>query len=124
MILIGDKLVPYTETFFIESIDEIKNSKANSTLIYKSNYDLLKYCYQNSLSSGVVVETIKDAIYANSLKATFIICNTNLAIDIQKLAEHYMFDSKVLTIIDSEDKIESVALNGIDGAIYERLLSK
>ena len=48
MIILGDKIVPYENTSFISSIGEIKNTKANSTLIFIYDVELLKYCYENS----------------------------------------------------------------------------
>ena len=40
----------------------------------------------------------------------------------QKIAENYMFDSKILAIIKSNDELEEIALDEIDGVIYKELI--
>lgn len=122
MILIGDKIVPYEDISNIDSIENIKDTKANSTIIFRYNEEILSYSFTNTLSSAVIVTSIKEAIYANSLNAKYIICEKNLATKLQKIAENYMFDSKVLAIISSNDEFEEIALAEIDGIIYKNIL--
>lgn len=122
MILIGDKLVPFENISKIEDIKDIKETKANSTVLFNYDDDILKYCFENEISNCIVVSNIKQAIYANSLNAKYIVCNTDLAIKVQKIADNYMFDSRILAIIESSNEIEAIALNEIDGAIYKTLL--
>ncbi len=122
MILLGDTLVPYEDIFYINSIDDIKNSKANSTLVFSYKDELLKYCFENSLLYAVLVKSLKEAIYANALNAKYIVCDKNLDKSIQDIAENYMFDSKILSIIENSDEIENIASKQIDGVIYKKLL--
>ncbi|MBU3014869.1 hypothetical protein KO488_08895 [Poseidonibacter lekithochrous] len=123
MLLIGDKLIPFTDIFNISSIDEIKNTKANALISFRYNENILTYSYKNDLDYVVVISSIKEAIYANSLNAKYIACQKNLAKDIQKIADNYMFDSKILALISTDDEIEEIALNEIDGIIYKNLLT-
>jgi len=123
MILIGDKLIPYDDFFNISSIDEIKNTKANSLISFRYNENLLTYSYENELDYAVVVFSIKEGIYANNLNARYIVCEKNLSKEIQKIADNYMFDSKVLAVIESSDEIEEIAQNEIDGIIYKNVLN-
>lgn len=122
MILLGDNLVPYENISKIEKVEDISKTSSNSTVLYSFNEEVLKYCFENEISSAVVVSNIKEAIYCSSLKAKYIICNTDLAIKIQKIADNYMFDSRILAVIESSDEIEAIALNEIDGVIYKKLL--
>ena len=122
MIIIGDNFVPFENISFISSIDDIKNTKANSTLIFFYDAELLKYSYENELSSAVIVTSIKDAIYSNNLNAKYIISEKHLAIQIQKIADNYMYDSKNLVIIDSNEEFEHIAKDEIDGVIYRDLI--
>ena len=122
MILIGDILVPFEEIFNITNIEEIKTTKANSTIAFGYNEELLKYSFENDLNSAIIVNSIKESIYANALNAKYIIANKDLATDIQKTAENYMFDSKILAIIESNEEIEEIASYEIDGVIYKTLL--
>ena len=123
MIIIGDKLVPFENIQYIQNVENIKDTKANSTIIF--NYDelVLKYCYENEISLAVVVTSIKEAIYCNSLNVKYIISEKELAKEIQKIADNYMYDSKNLAIIDSNEEFEEVAKNEIDGVIYRDLIN-
>ena len=123
MIIIGDNFVPFENISFISSIDDIKNTKANSTLLFLYDLELLKYCYENELSSAVIVTSIKDAIYSNNLNAKYIISESDLATQIQKIADNYMYDSKNLVIINSNEEFEQTAIAQIDGVIYRELIN-
>lgn len=123
MIIIGDELIKHETITKISSINEILNTSSLEVLIFEYNEDLMKYCFENNLNFGVIVSNLKDSIYANALKSKYIIANLDLAITIQKIAENYMFDSRVLVIIESNENIEAVALNHIDGVIYNNLIN-
>ena len=122
MILIGDELVPYGQISFISNIEQINSTKANSTILFNYDEVLLKYAYENELSSAVIIKSIKDAIYCNNLNVKYIISEKTLASQIQKIADNYMYDSKNLAIIDSNDEFEEIAINEIDGIIYRSLI--
>ena len=47
MILIGDKLVPFEDIFLIKNIKDIENTKANSTVLFDFDEEILTYCYKN-----------------------------------------------------------------------------
>jgi len=122
MILIGDELVPYESICKITDISKINDTKANSTLLFTYDIDLIKYCQKNLLKTAVIVKDIKELIYASEFDTSYIICEKEFAIDAQKIAENYMFDSKILVAIENSDEIVWTALNEIDGAIYKSLL--
>ena len=122
MIILGDKIVPFENTFFISSIDEIQNTKANSTLIFFYNEELLIYCSKNELPFAVIVCSLLEAIYSNSLGAKYIISEKDLAKDIQKVAENYMYDAKILALVESNNEFESISKDEIDGVIYKNLI--
>ena len=122
MILIGDKLVPFPEISFISNIEQINSTKANSIVLFVYDEKILKYVYDNELPSAVIVKSIKDAIYCNNLNVKYIISEKTLASQIQKIADNYMYDSKNLAIIDSNDEFEEIAINEIDGIIYRSLI--
>lgn len=124
MIILGDKNLPYENISFVSSIEEIVNTKANSTLLFFYNLELLKYSYENELSSAVIVTSIKDAIYSNNLNAKYIISESDLATQIQKIADNYMYDSKNLVIINSNEEFEQTAKAQIDGAIFKELINQ
>jgi hypothetical protein len=121
VIIIGDNLIPFEDLEYIQNIENISNSKANSTVMFNYNEEVLKYCYENEISSAVIVTSIKEAIYCNSLNVKYIISEKNVAIQIQKIADNYMYDSKNLAIIDSNEEFEKIANDEIDGVIFRKL---
>ena len=90
-------------------------------MIFKFDIEIMKYCKQNSISYGVVINNIKELMLSNSLSANFIIIR-NKDKNIQDIADNYMFDAKILTIINNDDEIEDVAKNSIDGVIYQAVI--
>lgn len=122
MILIGDDLIPFENISKVTKTEDIKQTTSNSTVIFDFEETVLKYCFDNQISSAVIVFNIKEAIYSNSLKAKYIICSKELAQKVQKIADNYMFDSRILVIIESNNEIEEIALNEIDGVIYKKLV--
>ena len=122
MIIIGDKLIPFEDFSKINSIDEIKNTKPNSTVLFTYCDEIAKYCFENEISFAVVVNSMKEAIYSNNLNAKYIITNKELAKELQKIADNYMYDSKILAIIESSDELEEIAKAQIDGIIFKNLI--
>ena len=49
MKIIGDNLIPFEAFSKITSIEDIKNTKANSMLFFDFNEDFLKYSFSNDL---------------------------------------------------------------------------
>lgn len=124
MIILGDKLIPFEDICAIATQEDIAATKANATLLFAYDTTLMHYCMQNSLSYAVVVKSLREAIYANALKAKYIVAQAPLAEKIQPLAENYMYDAKILAIIKSNDEFEAIAKKEIDGVIYNTLLEK
>jgi hypothetical protein len=122
MILIGDEHIYYDPLYKVQNIDMIKSTPANSILLFEFDIELMKYCMKNDLMYGVIVKNITQSIYANNLNAKYIISTMDISQYIQIVAENYIFDSKILSIIEKSSEIESVAYNKIDGAIYKSVL--
>ena len=123
MILIGDEIIPCENIVKIDSVEEIQNSEPNSTvLICRFDSHIMKYCQKNDVQYAIIVQNIKEVIYANALEAKYIILNKELAQEAQKVADNYMFDSRILAVIQGSDEIEWVAMNEIDGAIYTAMM--
>jgi len=118
MILIGDENIPYENIGRIDSIKDISSTKPNATILFDFDIEILKYTQLNDINSAVVVNSIQEVIYASSLNARYIIVKKELSKAVQKIADNYMFDSKILVVIQSEDEIEKNAIDEIDGVIY------
>jgi hypothetical protein len=122
MIIIGDAIVPYEVIQVIQTKQDIALSAPNSTIIFDFNPELMSYCHANDVRYGVVVHSIREALYANALKASYAISTFQMAQAVQAIAEDYLFDTKVLSIINDYNMLEEVALARIDGVIYSQLL--
>jgi hypothetical protein len=123
LIIIGDSYIPFEDISLINSIEDIKSTKANTTVVFDFNKDLMKYCTQNGINYAVKINTITQSIYANNMNAKYILPNNELLEVVQKIAENYMFDSKILATIQSEESIENIALKSVDGVIFKRLIN-
>ena len=74
------------------------------------------------MNCAVKTTSIKEAVYANAMGAKYILPSAEILQSVQKLAENYLFDSKVLALIENEDEIEQLALKNIDGVIFHKIL--
>lgn len=100
----------------ITSIEDIKNTEPNSIVSFKFSKEIAKYCEVEDIEFAPKIESLKEAIFSNSLGAKYLLLESEtLALRVQRVAENYIFDSKVILSIDSEDEIEKVAELGIDG---------
>ena len=66
----------------------------------------------------MVTDTLDDALFANALGAKFMICEEDVALTIQPVAQEYLFDARVLVHIENEKEIAKIAKSGIDGVIF------
>jgi len=120
MLLFGLKDIDSPKFIRVDSIEEIKTTTSKDILLLnglKKPYKLAKYAQKNSLSFAVEVNSIKEALIASTLGASFSLANKTLAKTLQKIADNYLWDMKILAIISSEDEIEEIGLLEIDGAV-------
>lgn len=122
MIIIGDDILSSNKFIRIDSNKQIKDTLPKETVFFNYDKKLMKYCFDNSIEYAVIVTNIKEAIFSNALFAKYIITEKDNSKAIQKIAENYMFDSKVLRIIDNEDEISDSASDSIDGVIFRKVL--
>jgi hypothetical protein len=110
----------------IETSSDIEKTSPKDIVLlskFQKPYDLAKYCQANELTYAVEACTILDAIYASNLGASYVVANFELAQSIQKIADEYMWDMKVLAVVNSEDELVDVAKAFIDGAIFIKRIS-
>jgi len=108
-----------SEVFYpIDTVDDISKTPSNSLLEISSlsaqSLMLLQYCKQENLRYAVHIKSITEAIYANSLEATFMVCEKELAVILMPIAQNYLFDTQVIAMA-KEEEIEFLAKAGIDG---------
>ena len=127
MLIFGNSYIESPKFVTIENIENIQKTTPNDILLlkeFKAPYTLAKHCASNNLVYAVIVKSITEALFANALGATYIVAATLLAKEIQKLADNYLWDSKVLAIIFNDDELETIAKASIDGVIYNNIIKK
>ena len=120
MIIIAHKYFNDADLFNVNCIKDIQKTPSNSTLIIDiNNIELVQYARKNSLNIAFIVTNEKEAIFSEKLGAKYIISKLKLAKSIQKIADNYLFDAKILAIIKDENTINKVSKLGIDGIIFK-----
>ena len=103
----------------IKTIEDIKNTKPNSTLIFDycdSSIDVYNFCKTNDIPYGVNIKNVKELIFISNLNAKYAFAdNIENAKIFQKIANEYLLDTKIILYINSFDEIEKIAPFGIDG---------
>jgi len=103
----------------INSIEEIKNTPSNTTLIFEykeSLIDTFVYCKKNNIPYGVIVKNLKELIFISNLNAKYAFCeNLEKAKMFQQIAENYLLDTKIIFFANSFDEIENLIQYQIDG---------
>jgi len=107
------------EFLSVSNKDQIAKNPANKTIRFAFSKELLAYCQKEQIPCAVEVRSISQAIYANHYGAAYLIASKKIAPRIQKIAEDYLFDTKVLVEICFEWEMEVLAQEGIDGVIIK-----
>ena len=127
MILFGHPLVHNEQFYHIGSIDAILNTPSNSIIALffeEQNMDIITHLRNNHIRFALYVTNAVEAVLAENLRATYLIVNSKNGEDIQKVAEHYMFDAKVLGYCENIDNLERLIDMRLDGAIFAEAIVK
>jgi len=125
MILIGHPWIKSPEFCRVCSEEDIKTSKPEQVVLLEplvDSHKLAQYCQENQITYAVVVSSLDDAIYANALGAAYMICDEDTGLMVQPVAQEYLFDTKVLVLIQNEKEISKIARGGVDGVIFARAI--
>lgn len=124
MQIIGHKLIEYENFNLIQTVENILNF---DNLIFEYNENFIKNAKNSGKTYSVIVRNLNEAVLANALNAKFIIIeknNTSITKEVVKLAEFYLFDSKVAVIIENYEKDLLNAINlKVDAVIYENIIN-
>ena len=109
----------YEKFIKVKTLDDIKNTPSNSTLIFdycESSLTLFEFCKNNNIPYGVNISSIKELIFISNLNAKYAFAdNIEKAKLFQKIANEYLLDTKIIIYIKSFEEIEKIAMFGIDG---------
>lgn len=124
MQIIGHKLIEYENFNLIQTVENILNF---DNLIFEYNENFIKNARNSGKTYSVIVRNLNEAVLANALKAKFIIVeknNISMTKEIVKLAEFYLFDSKIAVIIENYEKDLLNAINlKVDAVIYKNIIN-
>jgi len=113
-----DKPFCKEEFYEVTTLEDVKNSPPNSTLIFKycdSSLEVYNFCHTNNIPYGVYTSDIKEMIFCINLGAKYIFCDTIKKAKIfQKIANEYLLDTKIVLLVDNFDKITEIVSYGID----------
>ncbi|CAD7288493.1 hypothetical protein [Campylobacter suis] len=118
MQLIGHPLVPYEPLKFVKYEKDICK---NCVINFDEN--LIGVAQKKKVEFGLICTSISEAIIANAVGAKIIICEKNIAKNIAKLAQFYLFDSKIACFIKTDSELENLAELEVDTAIYKQALT-
>ncbi len=132
MIIIGHRFIPNFLTghgsfYHVINTDAINNTPPNSPVLLdysEENIETIVYAKNNFIDFCLRVENVTQIIYASNLGASYILVDKDLAKTAQNLANNYLFDAKILVMIEDDDEIEELALLGVDGVVYSDAIIK
>ena len=127
MLLFGHPHVEHEKLYHISSIEAIEHTPSNSLLLFTYNsevFDLVEHAQTNALEFALDVTSLKDAIIGENLDAKYLLVTHEIAKSVQKAADTYLFDAKVLVHVQDEESIETLADEGIDGLIFAEAIIK
>ncbi|MDD5052416.1 MAG: hypothetical protein PHO27_06765 [Sulfuricurvum sp.] len=127
MLLFGHPYIPSEQFYHIETIESIRHTPANSivTLFFiPENLDIISHLRQHSVRFGLHVDKVTDAVVGENLGASYLIVLPKHGEAIQKVAEHYLFDAKVLGYIEDMDHLDNIINMRLDGAIFADAIIK
>jgi len=127
MLLFGHPHITHEKLYHISSIEAIEHTPPNSTLLFSYDnevFELIAYARENALDFALDISSLKEAIISENLDAKYLLVQHEIAKRVQKAADTYLFDAKVLVHAETEESIEALANEGIDGLILAEAIIK
>ncbi len=127
MIFFGHRFIESDPFYHVIDIDSIVHTPPSSTIYVEfceENLDIIKHASSNGVSLALKVSNTKELLYASALGAKYIMVSKEEAKTAQSIAENYLFDAKILAMVEDEKDIEELAILGIDGLIYSNAIIK
>lgn len=122
MLIFGHKLIEVPKFHLINSENASFKEGINC---FEYDENLIEKALKEGVKFAILAKNEDEILFANALKAEFILLeNENLAKKASKMAEFYLFDSKILLITNSLEKLEKAYKIGVDGVILKELLQE
>jgi hypothetical protein len=127
MIIVGHPWVAsptFKKVFNSEEIGKLAEEEIALLEPLPESIKMAHYCQERGRPFAITVNEIRNALFANALGATYIVCQQEDAMEIQPIAERYLFDAKVLVLVEDEKEIERMARFSIDGVIFPQAIQQ
>lgn len=122
MLIFGHKLIEVPKFHLINNENASFKEGINC---FEYNENLIEKALKEGVKFAILAKNEDEILFANALKAEFILLeNENLAKKASKMAEFYLFDSKVLFIIDRLKNLRNAYKIGIDGVILREIIKQ
>jgi hypothetical protein len=119
MLIFGYDLIPSRPWCKVSTQKEVASTSSSTVILLDFNsLDIATYCKEQNVDFALEVESIKEALIASALGASYLLCAQDVAKEIQAIANEYLWSAKVIVPIENEDELEIVARLGIDGVIF------
>lgn len=127
MLLFGHPHIINEKFYHVNSIEAIAHTPSNTCLLFSYDeevFELVDHAQANALEFAMDISTLTEGIISENLDAKYLLVNDEIARSVQKAADTYLFDAKVLVHIKDESSIEALAEEGIDGVIFAQAIIK
>jgi hypothetical protein len=119
MLIFGYDLIPSRPWCKVSTQQEVASTPSNTVILLGLNsLDIATYCKEQNVDFALEVESIKEALIASALGASYLLCAQDVAKEIQAIANEYLWSAKVIVPVENEDELEIIARLGIDGVIF------
>lgn len=110
----------------ISRVEEVKHTSAKDMLFFPQSLphslELGAFLQENHTEYAVLIEDIQGFLLFANLGAKYALISQD-PLPYQTLAKEYVLDINVIKIITLQKEIQTYALQGIDGVVFENLLS-
>ncbi|TQR61595.1 hypothetical protein [Campylobacter troglodytis] len=122
MLIYGHKLIKCPNFYLIK---DQKAKFQEGINCFEFSQELIQMALQADVKFGILAKNEDEILLANAVRAEFILIeNEKLAKRASKMAEFYLFDSKILLITSSLKNLKKAYKFRVDGLILKELLAE
>jgi len=124
MITLGffEKIDNHPKVVFRPGAANLEATPASSIVMVPFEINDIELYEKHHAILGVIVYSLKEFIIVSKCGVKYALADFALSKQLQKAADNYLYDTKVLAMIESEDEIGKIAAEGIDGVINRTIL--
>lgn len=127
MIILGHPAIACEPFVKVSNLLELDQTPPNSVVFFMFDQTLLDFCQKNNIACAVAVDeyhetieqTITKVMFCHAFDVRFIVFKTDAIYEAMKVAQNYLFDAKLLKIVNDEKAIGKEAMLGIDGVLIQ-----